>query len=41
MLAALALSFLEERVVYVEYERGLIGWILIGHVPIMAVSGKD
>jgi uncharacterized membrane protein YeaQ/YmgE (transglycosylase-associated protein family) len=30
MLAALALSFLEERVVYVEYERGLIGWILIG-----------
>ena len=30
MLAALALSFLEERVVYVEYERGLVGWILIG-----------
>jgi uncharacterized membrane protein YeaQ/YmgE (transglycosylase-associated protein family) len=30
MLAALAFSFLEERVVYVEYERGLIGWIVIG-----------
>jgi len=30
MLAALALLFFEERVVYVEYERGLIGWIVIG-----------
>jgi uncharacterized membrane protein YeaQ/YmgE (transglycosylase-associated protein family) len=30
MLAALALRLFEERVVYVEYERGLIGWILIG-----------
>jgi uncharacterized membrane protein YeaQ/YmgE (transglycosylase-associated protein family) len=30
MFAALAFSFLEERVVYVEYERGLIGWIVIG-----------
>jgi uncharacterized membrane protein YeaQ/YmgE (transglycosylase-associated protein family) len=34
MFAALALSFLQERVVvvheHVEYERGLIGWILIG-----------
>jgi uncharacterized membrane protein YeaQ/YmgE (transglycosylase-associated protein family) len=30
MFAALALSFLEERVVIVQYERGLIGWILIG-----------
>src|SRR5215469_4729114 len=30
MFAALALSFLEERVVVVQYERGLIGWILIG-----------
>ena len=30
MLAALALTLFEERVVYVEYERGLIGWIVIG-----------
>ena len=30
MLAALALRFFEERVVVVQYERGLIGWILIG-----------
>jgi uncharacterized membrane protein YeaQ/YmgE (transglycosylase-associated protein family) len=30
MLAALAFRLFEERVVYVEYERGLIGWILIG-----------
>ena len=30
MLAALALSLVEERVVYVQYERGLIGWIVIG-----------
>ena len=32
MLAALSLSFLQERVVVVqvEYERGLIGWIVIG-----------
>ncbi|HEY2822674.1 MAG TPA: GlsB/YeaQ/YmgE family stress response membrane protein [Candidatus Acidoferrum sp.] len=30
MLAALALSFFEERVVIVQYERGLIGWIVIG-----------
>jgi uncharacterized membrane protein YeaQ/YmgE (transglycosylase-associated protein family) len=30
MLAALALSFFEERIVYVRYERGLIGWIVIG-----------
>ena len=30
MLAALALSLFEERVVVVEYERGLIGWIVIG-----------
>ena len=30
MLAAHALLFLEERVVVVQYERGLIGWILIG-----------
>ncbi len=30
MLAALALSFFEERVVVVQYERGLIGWIVIG-----------
>lgn len=29
MIAALALSF-QERVVVVEYERGLIGWIVIG-----------
>ena len=30
MLAALALSFFEDRVVIVQYERGLIGWIVIG-----------
>jgi uncharacterized membrane protein YeaQ/YmgE (transglycosylase-associated protein family) len=30
MLAALALSLFEERVVVVQYERGLIGWIVIG-----------
>jgi uncharacterized membrane protein YeaQ/YmgE (transglycosylase-associated protein family) len=30
MLAALALSFFEERVVVVQYERGLLGWIVIG-----------
>jgi uncharacterized membrane protein YeaQ/YmgE (transglycosylase-associated protein family) len=30
MLAALALSIFQDRVVYVEYERGLIGWIVIG-----------
>jgi len=30
MLAALALSFFQDRVVVVQYERGLIGWILIG-----------
>ena len=30
MLTALALFLFEERVVYVEYERGLIGWIVIG-----------
>ena len=31
MLAALALSFFQERVIVVrEYERGLLGWILIG-----------
>jgi uncharacterized membrane protein YeaQ/YmgE (transglycosylase-associated protein family) len=30
MLAALALSLFQDRVVVVEYERGLIGWIVIG-----------
>jgi uncharacterized membrane protein YeaQ/YmgE (transglycosylase-associated protein family) len=30
MLAALALSLFQERVVVVQYERGLIGWIVIG-----------
>jgi uncharacterized membrane protein YeaQ/YmgE (transglycosylase-associated protein family) len=30
MLSALALSFFQDRVVVVQYERGLIGWILIG-----------
>ncbi|HEX3120117.1 MAG TPA: GlsB/YeaQ/YmgE family stress response membrane protein [Candidatus Acidoferrum sp.] len=30
MLAALALSLFQGRVVVVQYERGLIGWILIG-----------
>jgi uncharacterized membrane protein YeaQ/YmgE (transglycosylase-associated protein family) len=30
MLTALALSFFQDRVVVVEYERGLIGWIVIG-----------
>ncbi len=30
MLAALAFSFFQDRVVVVQYERGLIGWILIG-----------
>jgi uncharacterized membrane protein YeaQ/YmgE (transglycosylase-associated protein family) len=31
MLSVLALTFLQERVIVVrEYERGLIGWILIG-----------
>jgi uncharacterized membrane protein YeaQ/YmgE (transglycosylase-associated protein family) len=30
MLAALVLSLFEERLVIVQYERGLIGWILIG-----------
>lgn len=30
MLAALALTLFEERVVIVQYERGLIGWIVIG-----------
>jgi uncharacterized membrane protein YeaQ/YmgE (transglycosylase-associated protein family) len=30
MLTALALSFFQDRVVVVQYERGLIGWILIG-----------
>jgi uncharacterized membrane protein YeaQ/YmgE (transglycosylase-associated protein family) len=30
MLAALALSLFQDRVVVVQYERGLIGWILIG-----------
>jgi uncharacterized membrane protein YeaQ/YmgE (transglycosylase-associated protein family) len=30
MLAALALSLFEERVVVVQYERGLLGWIVIG-----------
>ena len=30
MLIALALSLFEDRVVVVEYERGLIGWIVIG-----------
>ncbi len=30
MLTALALSLFEERVVVVQYERGLIGWIVIG-----------
>ena len=30
MLAALALSFFEERVVVVQYERGRLGWIVIG-----------
>ena len=30
MLTALALSLFQDRVVVVEYERGLIGWIVIG-----------
>ena len=30
MLSALALSFFQDRVVVVQYERGLVGWILIG-----------
>jgi hypothetical protein len=30
MLAALTLSLFQDRVVVVEYERGLIGWIVIG-----------
>jgi uncharacterized membrane protein YeaQ/YmgE (transglycosylase-associated protein family) len=30
MLATFFLSFLQERVVVVQYERGLIGWIAIG-----------
>ena len=30
MLAALSLLLFEERVVVVQYERGLIGWIVIG-----------
>jgi uncharacterized membrane protein YeaQ/YmgE (transglycosylase-associated protein family) len=30
MLTALALSLFQDRVVVVQYERGLIGWILIG-----------
>jgi uncharacterized membrane protein YeaQ/YmgE (transglycosylase-associated protein family) len=30
MLIALALSLFQDRVVVVEYERGLIGWIVIG-----------
>jgi uncharacterized membrane protein YeaQ/YmgE (transglycosylase-associated protein family) len=30
MLTALALYLFEERVVVVQYERGLLGWIVIG-----------
>ena len=30
MLTALALSLFQDRVVVVQYERGLIGWIVIG-----------
>jgi uncharacterized membrane protein YeaQ/YmgE (transglycosylase-associated protein family) len=30
MLASLFLSFYQQRVVYVEWERGLISWIIIG-----------
>ncbi|HEY4907805.1 MAG TPA: GlsB/YeaQ/YmgE family stress response membrane protein [Candidatus Acidoferrum sp.] len=30
MLAALALTLFQDRIVVVQYERGLIGWIVIG-----------
>lgn len=30
MFANSALAFLQERVVIVEWQRGLIGWLLIG-----------